>query len=137
MSKEDDKITSNREEADILPLPEPPPARASSAEVPAGSISSPRFTRFGAGAEGSGERARRGVAGARANFLERIGQFLSDVRTEMKRVAWPTANEVKNTTIITLIAVIFFAVYLYLVDRGLALFITQLERFVNWLFGAA
>jgi preprotein translocase SecE subunit len=55
----------------------------------------------------------------------------------MRRVSWPSAKEVKNTTIITVIAVIFFAVYLFVVDYGLAFFITQLERFVNWLMGGA
>ena len=38
----------------------------------------------------------------------------------MKRVSWPTLKHVQNTTIITLIAVVFFAVYLFLVDQGLS-----------------
>ena len=135
MSREDDKIASEKEEADIVPLPEPPPGRVSSANAPAGATP-PRFTRFGEGAEGNSERRQRGLTGARANFFERIGQFINDVRAEMRRVSWPTANEVKNTTIVTLLAVVFFAVYLYVVDQGLVLFITQLERLVNWLFGA-
>ena len=76
------------------------------------------------------------MSGARAGFFERIVQFLSDVRAEMRRVSWPSANDVKNTTIITLVAVIFFAVYLWVVDQGWAFLIMELERFVNWLFGA-
>jgi preprotein translocase SecE subunit len=55
----------------------------------------------------------------------------------MNRVSWPTFNEVKNTTIITLIAVIFFAVYLFAVDQGLAFLITQLTRLVEWIAGVA
>jgi preprotein translocase SecE subunit len=55
----------------------------------------------------------------------------------LKRVAWPTAKEVKNTTIITIIAVIFFAVYLYAVDHGLAWLIDGIQWLVNRLLGAA
>ena len=62
-------------------------------------------------------RRERGLSGVKAGpGLARLGQFLRDVRAEMRRVSWPTLNEVKNTTIITLVAVIFFAVYLFLVD---------------------
>lgn len=49
----------------------------------------------------------------------------------MRRVSWPTLNQVQNTTIITLIAVVFFAIYLFLVDLGMTYLITGLE----WLVG--
>jgi preprotein translocase SecE subunit len=47
----------------------------------------------------------------------------------MRRVSWPTATHVQNTTIITLIAVVFFAIYLFLIDLGF----TQLVHGLNWL----
>ena len=59
----------------------------------------------------------------------RIGQFIHDVRLEMRRVSWPTANHVQNTTIITLVAVVFFAIYLFLIDLAF----TQLVHGLNWL----
>jgi SecE/Sec61-gamma subunits of protein translocation complex len=62
----------------------------------------PRAARFGEGSEGRSERRERGLTGRRAGPVERISQFLRDIRAELKRVSWPTANEVKNTTIITL-----------------------------------
>ena len=65
-------------------------------------------------------------------FLQRTSQFLRDTRAEMRRVSWPTANEVKNTTIITLIAVVFFALYLFGVDRVWAFLIDHLR---TWLGG--
>ena len=58
-----------------------------------------------------------------------MGQFIHDVRLEMRRVSWPTAKHVQNTTIITLIAVIFFAVYLFLIDHAFV----QLVRGLDWL----
>ena len=50
---------------------------------------------------------------------------------EMRRVSWPSLNEVKNTTIITIVAVIFFAIYLFSVDWGIVL----LGRLFSWLLG--
>ena len=49
----------------------------------------------------------------------------------MRRVSWPTFNHVKNTTIITLIAVIFFAVYLFAVDQGLARLIVGIDWLIE------
>ena len=45
----------------------------------------------------------------------------------MKRVSWPHLKEVQNTTIITIIAVIFFAVYLFAVDQALSRLILGLD----------
>jgi preprotein translocase subunit SecE len=129
-------MTSDRDDSAELPLPEPPPERVSSEDVPPGTPA-PRAARFGEGPEGKGARRERGVSGPRAGFFERTAQFVRDVRAEMRRVSWPTANEVKNTTIITIIAVIFFAVYLFLVDQGLARLILGLEWVANKLLGAA
>ena len=86
-------------------------------EKPDASLPAPRTARFGEGVEGRGARRERGLSGPRVGPLGRLSHFLHDVRAEMKRVSWPDFNNVKNTTIITLIAVIFFAVYLFLVDR--------------------
>jgi preprotein translocase subunit SecE len=135
VSKKDDQMTSERDDSAELPLPEPPPERVSSEDVLAGTPA-PRAARFGEGPEGKAARQERGVSGARAGFFERTAQFLRDVRAEMRRVSWPTPNEVKNTTIITIVAVIFFAVYLFLVDQGLARLILGLEWLVNKLLGA-
>jgi preprotein translocase subunit SecE len=76
--------------------------------------------------------ARAKQRAAAPGFFARTGQFIRDTRAEMRRVSWPTANEVKNTTIITLIAVIFFAVYLFGVDRVWAYLIDHLR---SWLGG--
>jgi len=96
----------------------------------------PRAARFGEGAEGRGERRERGLAGRRAGPLERMSQFLRDVRAELRRVSWPTANEVRNTTIITLVAVVFFAIYLFAVDKIWAFLLVQLSNLLKWLTGA-
>ncbi len=100
------------------------------------SLPAPRTARFGEGPEGRGARRERGLSGPRVGPFGRLAQFLRDVRAEMKRVSWPTFNEVKNTTIITLIAVIFFAIYLFLVDRVWTFLLTQLNHLLGWIAGA-
>ena len=89
-----------------------------------------RGTRPGSSGDGGGRREKQRVASA--GLFSRIAQFLRDTRAEMRRVSWPTANEVRNTTIITLIAVIFFALYLFGVDRVWAFLIEHLR---TWLGG--
>jgi preprotein translocase subunit SecE len=66
-----------------------------------------------------------------------MSQFLRDVRAEMRRVSWPSVKEVKNTTIITLVAVVFFAIYLFLVDRIWAFLLLQLNHLLGWMTGTA
>lgn len=92
-------------------------------------IVAPRAARFGEGPEGKVARRERGHSGQQSG-PGRLVQFVHDVRAEMKRVSWPTLVHVQNTTIITLIAVVFFAVYLWLVDLGMTYLITGLEWLV-------
>jgi preprotein translocase subunit SecE len=82
----------------------------------------------GARSGSSGDGGRRpSKAAPKHGFFARVGQFLRDTRAEMRRVSWPTAVMVKNTTIITLIAVVFFALYLFAVDKVWAFLIERLR----------
>ena len=47
---------------------------------------------------------------------ERLGNFLKDVRSEMRKVITPTRPEVQSTTAIVLITVFIFAAYFWVVD---------------------
>jgi preprotein translocase subunit SecE len=42
--------------------------------------------------------------------------FLREVRAELKKVTWPSKNEVYSTTIVVIIATVFFGFYLYFMD---------------------
>ncbi len=123
MSKRDDEqMTDERDDAAEGPERE--------SEVRSDSPA-PRAARFGEGPEGRGARRERGVVGPRDGAFERAGKFVHDTRAEMRRVSWPTALEVRNTTIITIIAVIFFAAYLWAIDKGFALIVEQLQKLVS------
>ena len=92
----------------------------------------PRMARFGEGPEGSPARRERAQAEhGDDGFFERAGKFVRDVRAELGRVSWPTALQVRNTTIITVIAVIFFAAYLYVVDYLFARGVELLGRLLG------
>jgi preprotein translocase subunit SecE len=85
-------------------------------------------------AAGPGDKGGRRAksAAAQPGFVARTSQFIRDTRAEMRRVSWPSANDVKNTTVITLVAVIFFALYLFGIDRVWAFLIDHLR---SWLGG--
>jgi len=129
--REDDEIEEGRgDDAQVPPEPEPPPGRVSSAEVSA-DAPAPRAARFGEGPEGRAARRERGVKGERAGFFERVGQFWHDIRAELRRVTWPTLKQVQSTTIITIIACAFFAVYLYIIDFGFTKLIGGLTKLLG------
>ena len=50
------------------------------------------------------------------DWAGRSKQFYVDVRSEMKKVSWPSRQEVTSTTIVVVVAVFFFGLYLGLVD---------------------
>ncbi|MBW4028939.1 MAG: preprotein translocase subunit SecE [Acidobacteria bacterium] len=47
---------------------------------------------------------------------ERLIEFLHDVRSEMRKVVWPSKADVQSTTIVVLVTVFIFAAYFELVD---------------------
>ena len=129
--KEDDEFGEGRaDDAQTPPEPEPPPGRVSSADATAGAPA-PRAARFGEGPEGRAARRERNVTGARAGFFARVAQFWHDIRTELRRVTWPTFKQVQSTTIITIIAVAFFATYLYVIDYGFTKLIGGLTKLLG------
>jgi preprotein translocase subunit SecE len=71
------------------------------------------------------------VQGSREGFFGRVGTFWRDVRSEMRRVTWPTMHEVQNTTIITIVAVAFFALYLFLIDQAWAKLLNGLHSLLG------
>ena len=46
----------------------------------------------------------------------RMRSFLTETRSEMKKVTFPSREEVVGTTIVVLVASVIFAVYLWVAD---------------------
>jgi preprotein translocase subunit SecE len=45
-----------------------------------------------------------------------IKSFVSDVGSEMKRVSWPTREQLQESTIVTIVTVLAIALFVYIVD---------------------
>lgn len=61
------------------------------------------------------------------NFFVSIPEFISEVKAEMKKVSFPSREEVIGTTVVVLVTSVIFALYLWLAD----LVIVQLFKVVG------
>jgi preprotein translocase SecE subunit len=66
---------------------------------------------------------------------EGIGEFIRETRAELDKTSFPSSSDVKNTTIIVIVAVFFFAAYLFLVDQGWVYVLQALTWLVNTIAG--
>jgi preprotein translocase subunit SecE len=60
--------------------------------------------------------------------VQKIVQFLKEVRFELKRVTWPSRKETLAGTVVVLIIVMIVAFFLGIVDIGLAELIKMVLR---------
>lgn len=65
-----------------------------------------------------------------------IGDFVRKTRAELDKTSFPSSNDVKNTTIIVIVSVIFFALYLFLIDQAWVYILQGLTWVVNKIAGA-
>ena len=60
----------------------------------------------------------------------KVTTFFGEVNAEVKKVTWPTFKEVRDTTIVVIIAVFIFGFFLYLVDLALGAILERLFKIV-------
>jgi len=60
-------------------------------------------------------------------WYKRFGNFLRDVRSELKKVTWPSRAEVTSTTIVVIAATIFFGFYLFAMDLVFSWLISKVQ----------
>jgi len=53
------------------------------------------------------------------SLFDRIRKYIGEVRIEATKVSWPTRDEVKESTIVVLVAVFIIAVLIYCIDFGI------------------
>ena len=70
------------------------------------------------------------------NWAQNTKQFYNDVRSEMKKVSWPGRPEVVGTTVVVIVSVFFFGLYLGLVDYVLAMGLDRVLRYFRVTGGA-
>ncbi len=66
---------------------------------------------------------------------EGVGEFIRNTREELEKTTFPSSDDVKNTTIIVIVNVIFFAVYLFLVDHAWVYILDGLTWLINKIVG--
>ena len=79
--------------------------------------------------EEGGERSS--FALPRLGWGKRISTFYQDVKGELRKTSWPTRNEVWSTTLVVLVAIVFFGFYLWGVDRLVTIGFEWLEKAVR------
>jgi preprotein translocase subunit SecE len=63
-------------------------------------------------------------------MIKNVTQFVKDVQLELSKVTWPKFDEWVGSTMVVLLLMSFFSIYLGLVDKGL----TELMRIVFRLY---
>jgi preprotein translocase SecE subunit len=64
-----------------------------------------------------------------------VGEFVKQTREEIKKTSFPSSEDVRGTTIIVILNVIFFAIFLFLVDQGWVYLFRGIEWLINTLVG--
>lgn len=70
------------------------------------------------------------IAGTPQGPIARLKHFYHEVKLEMKKVSWPTRQEVINTTIVVIVAVFFFGFFLF----GTDIVLSYLIQGIEWVF---
>jgi len=53
-------------------------------------------------------------------MFNKLAKFIREVRNELKRVSWPSRDEIRDSTTVVIILVLILSVFIGLVDRALA-----------------
>jgi preprotein translocase subunit SecE len=75
------------------------------------------------------EKQESGAVSKPKQWLNSTREFFRDTSAEMKKVTWPTKNEVVGTTAVVIVATLVFAVFLWgcdeLFGRGVLWLLTR------------
>ena len=76
----------------------------------------------------AGETNQKTSSAATNEELQKVSlsQAIKETRSELKKVYWPTQEELKKYTIVTLVTVAFFSIAISIIDYGLGFVISKL-----------
>ena len=69
-----------------------------------------------------------GPAGWGPRKFRELKSFFSEVKSELKKVTWPSKAEVYSTTIVVILTTVFFGFYLYGLDLAMSQVFTRVLR---------
>jgi len=67
----------------------------------------------------------------KVKIIQRIKNFLTEVKGELKRVTWPTRNDLQKTTIAVIVLCIIFGIYLQVIDLLFRFLMNRVIDFFN------
>lgn len=50
-------------------------------------------------------------------MFQKISNFIKEIKQEMAKVSWPSRAELKDSTVIVILISMFFAIYIYGLDK--------------------
>ena len=81
--------------------------------------------------EVTGESGKSTLKMPKLSLGTRIRDFYHAIKLEMAKTTWPTRSEVWSTTVVVLIAIVFFGFYLWGVDRLVTVGFEALEKAIR------
>jgi len=57
----------------------------------------------------------------KAKFGQHVGRFFKEIRLEMKKVIWPTRQQLLNNTLTVFVACLLIGAVVWLADAGLGI----------------
>jgi preprotein translocase subunit SecE len=64
-------------------------------------------------------------------WYKRFWTFLKDSKAELKKVTWPSRKEVTSTTLVVIVATVFFGFFLFFMDVIFSWAITQIKTLLG------
>ena len=61
-------------------------------------------------------------------WMTQLREFLKEVQVESTKVSWPTRNELRDSTVVVIVAVLIVSVFIGVVDRFLTFGVGLLFR---------
>ena len=62
------------------------------------------------------------------SLVQRSSEFLKEVRLESTKVSWPTRRELRDATLVVIVATLLMATILYVLDRILVIALNLVFR---------
>jgi len=69
--------------------------------------------------------------GAKKDPWTRFRDYVADVRVEMKRVTWPSKQEIYGTTVMVLLTTLLLGVYFWACDRVFAVLVLKIMELLR------
>ena len=55
-------------------------------------------------------------SGEKVSRFKKVSNYLGEVRTELKRVNWPTSSTLTSFTVVTMVTIAFFTIFIFGMD---------------------